>query len=342
MYESLIRKDQCSSLPSTDSTTHGQCDSPTPRARARPLSSYPEHVSSQHTANYIRSSASTTTYPKNRQQKETNKCGCEGRRSSMRRYRERRLSGPAKSTRRRLMQALKYNEDKSLPRDTLTGAYVTSTETLDPALVFDPDPSHTFVSDPVPTLIFDPSLVLNFASILTFDSDSGSVFDSDICPTFNSDSAMNHSSDLTEAGSYLNDLNLKLQKQGQLVNDLYSHLKAFQNKIRLWEVNMLSGNSYHFTTRSAYEYTSYAQFADELKLLSEQFSNRFSDFKNMEDCFNLYAIPTKVMHKMLQYTCNGVDRDSRKLTPKSKFEDESCTISTKNTSKKTIFRSLED
>ncbi|GBO98573.1 hypothetical protein EVAR_142_1 [Eumeta japonica] len=66
-----------------------------------------------------------------------------------------------------------------------------------------------------------------------------------------------------------------------------------KNKIRMWEAQMLSGNSYHFTTLFAYENIAYAQYAEELKLLSEQFSNRFSDFKNMEDCFNLFATPTK-------------------------------------------------
>ncbi|GBP97526.1 hypothetical protein EVAR_102184_1 [Eumeta japonica] len=65
--------------------------------------------------------------------------------------------------------------------------------------------------------------------------------------------------------SYLNDLNLKLQKQGQLVNDLYSHLKAFQNKIRLWEAQTLSDNSYHFTTVSVFENIAYARCAEELK-----------------------------------------------------------------------------
>ncbi|GBP94355.1 General transcription factor II-I repeat domain-containing protein 2B [Eumeta japonica] len=84
---------------------------------------------------------------------------------------------------------------------------------------------------------------------------------------------------LIDLTGYLNDLNLKLQKQEQLVNNLYSHLKAFQNKIRSWEAQMLSGNSYNFTTRSAYENIAYAQYAEELKILSEQFSNRFSDFK---------------------------------------------------------------
>ncbi|GBP48717.1 ATP-binding cassette sub-family B member 10, mitochondrial [Eumeta japonica] len=71
------------------------------------------------------------------------------------------------------------------------------------------------------------------------------------------------------------------------------HLQAFQNKIRLWEAEMLSGNSYHLTTLFAYENIAYAQCVEELKLLSEQFSNRFSDFKNMKDCFNLFATPTK-------------------------------------------------
>ncbi|CAK1584105.1 unnamed protein product [Parnassius mnemosyne] len=98
---------------------------------------------------------------------------------------------------------------------------------------------------------------------------------------------------LVDLTGYLNDLNFKLQKQGQLVNDLYSHLKAFQIKLRLWESQMLSGNSYHFNTLSAYENILYAQYAEELKLLSDQFSNRFIDFKNMEDCSSLFATPPK-------------------------------------------------
>ncbi|GBO98436.1 General transcription factor II-I repeat domain-containing protein 2 [Eumeta japonica] len=118
---------------------------------------------------------------------------------------------------------------------------------------------------------------------------------------------------LVDLTGYLNDLNLKLQKQGQLVNDLYSHLKAFQNKIRLWEAQMLSGNSYHFTTLSAYENIAYAQYAEELKLLSEQFSNRFSDFKNMEDCFNLFATPTK---SNVKNATIHLQMDLRKLIPK--------------------------
>jgi hypothetical protein len=127
---------------------------------------------------------------------------------------------------------------------------------------------------------------------------------------------------LVDLTGYFNDLNLKLQKQGQLVNDLYSHLKAFQNKLRLWEAQMLSGNSYHFTTLSAYENIAYAQYAEELKLLSEQFSNRFSDFKNMEDCFSLFATPTKsnVQNAPIHLQMELIEIQENSLL-KSKFED---------------------
>jgi glutaredoxin-related protein len=40
---------------------------------------------------------------------------------------------------------------------------------------------------------------------------------------------------LVDVTGYLNELNLKLQKQGQLVHELHGHLRAFCNKLRLLE-----------------------------------------------------------------------------------------------------------
>jgi hypothetical protein len=37
---------------------------------------------------------------------------------------------------------------------------------------------------------------------------------------------------LVDVAGYLNELNLKLQKQGQLVDELHGHVKAFCNKLR--------------------------------------------------------------------------------------------------------------
>lgn len=98
---------------------------------------------------------------------------------------------------------------------------------------------------------------------------------------------------LVDITGHLNDLNLKLQKQGQLVNQLYSHLIAFQNKIRLWETQMRSSNCFHFSTLSSHENIEYGRYTEELKLLSEQFTDRFSDFKNMDSTFNIFANPCK-------------------------------------------------
>lgn len=98
---------------------------------------------------------------------------------------------------------------------------------------------------------------------------------------------------LVDIMGHLNELNLKLQKQGQLVNELYNHLKAFQNKLRLWETQMRSGSCYHFQTLSSQKNFDYTQYAEELKSLSEQFLNRFSDFENMDSYFTLFTTPMK-------------------------------------------------
>ncbi|CAK1582675.1 unnamed protein product [Parnassius mnemosyne] len=85
---------------------------------------------------------------------------------------------------------------------------------------------------------------------------------------------------------------------------------------------MLSGNSYHFNTLSAYENIAYVQYAAELKLLSEQFSNRFSDFKNIEDCFSLFATPTKcnIQIAPIHLQMELIEIQENSLL-KSKFED---------------------
>ena len=95
---------------------------------------------------------------------------------------------------------------------------------------------------------------------------------------------------LVDVMEHLHDLNLKLQRRGQLVNELYSHLKAFHNKILFWETQMQSGNCFHFSTLSDHEVIAYSQYAEELKLLSEHFATRLADLKNQES-LSLFTIP---------------------------------------------------
>ncbi|CAK1582911.1 unnamed protein product [Parnassius mnemosyne] len=107
---------------------------------------------------------------------------------------------------------------------------------------------------------------------------------------------------LVDLTGYLNDLNLKFQKQEQLVNDLYSHLKAFQIKLRLWESQMLSGNSYHFNTLSAYENIAYAQYAEELEsYCRNNFPTDLTTSKTWKTVSVYLLLLQNIMYKMLQY-----------------------------------------
>ncbi|GBP56500.1 General transcription factor II-I repeat domain-containing protein 2A [Eumeta japonica] len=109
----------------------------------------------------------------------------------------------------------------------------------------------------------------------------------------------------------------------KVVNDLYSHWKAFQNKILLWEAQMLSGSVKLPFHRALYVWRyCLCLYAEELKLLPEQFLNRFSDFKNMEDCFNLFATTTKsnVQNDPIYFQIELIEIQENSLL-KSKFED---------------------
>ncbi|KAG0725645.1 General transcription factor II-I repeat domain-containing protein 2 [Chionoecetes opilio] len=51
---------------------------------------------------------------------------------------------------------------------------------------------------------------------------------------------------LTDITTHLNDLNVKLQGKNILVTDLYSHITAFEVKLRLWEAQLAAGQFMHF------------------------------------------------------------------------------------------------
>jgi hypothetical protein len=48
---------------------------------------------------------------------------------------------------------------------------------------------------------------------------------------------------LVDMTQHLNDLNLQLQGRNQLVNDIFAHVKAFEVKVRLWEIQLKKQNS---------------------------------------------------------------------------------------------------
>ncbi|KAG0433364.1 General transcription factor II-I repeat domain-containing protein 2A [Dictyocoela muelleri] len=96
---------------------------------------------------------------------------------------------------------------------------------------------------------------------------------------------------LVDVTSYLNELNLKLQRHDQLIHELYGHVKAFCNKLCLLEIQIRAKNCHHFPTLSKHENIPYNYYGDELHKLAENFAVRFVDFKNKETKFTIFAHP---------------------------------------------------
>ena len=69
-----------------------------------------------------------------------------------------------------------------------------------------------------------------------------------IIPELSDDNWVRDLAFLVDLTMHFNDLNTKLQGQGQFVHHLYSHVKTFQSKLQLWEKQLTNDNTFHFPT----------------------------------------------------------------------------------------------
>ena len=67
-----------------------------------------------------------------------------------------------------------------------------------------------------------------------------------IIPELSDDNWVRDLAFLVDLTMHFNDLNRKLQGQGQFVHHLYSHAKTFQSKLQLWEKQLRNDNTFHF------------------------------------------------------------------------------------------------
>ena len=99
---------------------------------------------------------------------------------------------------------------------------------------------------------------------------------------------------LVDLTMHFNDLNTKLQGQGQFVHHLYSHVKTFQSKLQLWEKQLRNDNTFHFPTLAGCGKSKCAPYADELISMNEEFDHRFQDFKSQESSLHMFQSPFDV------------------------------------------------
>jgi hypothetical protein len=99
---------------------------------------------------------------------------------------------------------------------------------------------------------------------------------------------------------YINDLNIKLQGRDQLITGLYSHIKAFEVKLKLWENQLNNKNFTHFESckQVMREFEGFDFNVDtHLKLIQDliiEFQERFIDFRNHKFSFELFTDPFNV------------------------------------------------
>ena len=91
---------------------------------------------------------------------------------------------------------------------------------------------------------------------------------------------------------HFNDLNTKLQGQGQFVHHLYSHVKTFQANFNCGKnsLEMIT----HFPTLAGCGKAKCAPYADELIFMNEEFDHRFQDFRSQESSLHMFSSPFDV------------------------------------------------
>ncbi|XP_029656044.1 general transcription factor II-I repeat domain-containing protein 2-like [Octopus sinensis] len=79
--------------------------------------------------------------------------------------------------------------------------------------------------------------------------------------------------------SHLNDLNLKLQGSNKFIHQMYAEITAFENKLKLWELQLQKGNMTHFVNFLSTNPTDVPEYANIVMELRSEFSSRFMDLR---------------------------------------------------------------
>lgn len=96
---------------------------------------------------------------------------------------------------------------------------------------------------------------------------------------------------LTDISIHLNELNVKLQGKQIFVHELLQHVRAFETKLRLWEIQLGKRDFSHFNCMSNCSITDTKKYVDMIVTLREEFKNRFNDIKANEISLKIMSMP---------------------------------------------------
>ena len=88
--------------------------------------------------------------------------------------------------------------------------------------------------------------------------------------------------------SHLDNLNLQLQGKLQLIHEMRSYVRAFETKLRLWEIQL--GNAYyaHFATLQENKPMSTTLFVSTIRHLRTEFSSRLAVLHRLKNSEAVY------------------------------------------------------
>ncbi|XP_035862707.1 general transcription factor II-I repeat domain-containing protein 2B-like [Sander lucioperca] len=99
---------------------------------------------------------------------------------------------------------------------------------------------------------------------------------------------------MVDITKHLSELNVKLQGPNQLVSARVSNVKSFEAKLKLWQMQLVKGNSVHFPTLQEQKPAVTSEYAAECAKLLHAFGERFQDMKSKVKELNIFTTPFNV------------------------------------------------
>ena len=100
--------------------------------------------------------------------------------------------------------------------------------------------------------------------------------------------------------STLNKLNLQLQGKHKLIHEMWSCIRAFTTKLRLWEGQLENGNYAHFPTLQENKPTCSNSFVSVIRHVRTEFLSRFGNIRSLENDIKLFSTPFDVKLDIVQ------------------------------------------
>ncbi|XP_076645577.1 general transcription factor II-I repeat domain-containing protein 2-like [Halictus rubicundus] len=93
---------------------------------------------------------------------------------------------------------------------------------------------------------------------------------------------------------HLNELNIKLQGKNKLVTEMFDKIKAFEQKLKIWNQQLKSNSTVNFAILRKENPSETKKYAMEIQILQKEFSSRFTNFRENQTKFDIFSSPFNI------------------------------------------------